>query len=386
MQEYALATPRNVFLYGRGGRRNLTCVWRLVAAPSQRVQLRFSNISVGGRSCKTVLDPQLGSYSCEHRGPGGVAGAWLTEGEGETEAVQQCHCQVMSNTVITSTSSAITLTFRVTEMLPSQDFRDFLLQGSFRFINVHCQDKTVARGGGAVTLDYRSSDNAICDKRSWSVRARPRTRIYLEVAGTLLPRDKAHVCAVRGRVIVRTAGTMFIICPSQTKPNQGPVSLWSPVSGSEESSLQSVTVQLAGQGHGSLTFTWVELAPVTQQSALLLATKPNLPRGVSCGHVCPGLGACIRHELVCDGAANCPDSSDEASCPHLVVPLYYLYSVLAASFVVFLLTAAVLVCRCSISRFWPRVKIANVKHLVLLFSAQKFDGVFTETTTLRSTK
>ena len=35
----------------------------------------------------------------------------------------------------------------------------------------------------------------------------------------------------------------------------------------------------------------------------------------------------------------------QAECPHLLVPLYYLYAVLTASLIVFLLTALVLLCR-----------------------------------------
>ena len=49
------------------------------------------------------------------------------------------------------------------------------------------QDKTKERGGGLVTLDYHSSEQAICDKRSWAVHARPGSGIYLELTGALLP-------------------------------------------------------------------------------------------------------------------------------------------------------------------------------------------------------
>ena len=349
MQEYAVSTPRNLFLFGRGGRENISCRFRFVGSASQRVQLRFTNISMGDRACKTVFDNSLGQYRCEMAEEREArSGLFITEVEGEEEEVQQCHCQVMSNTVTTSTSSVIILTFKVAGMKPSQDYRDFLMQGSFRFINVHCQDKTKERGGGVVTLDYYSSEQAICDKRSWAVRARPGSGIYLELTGALLPRDKAHVCTARGRLIVRTAGKMFIICPTSGNNHggdTGPVSLWSPISsdgGSSSGDLASVTVQLAGQSSGQVSFSWLELTPVSRQSALI-TSDPGAPD--TCGHVCPGLAACIRPELVCDGVTNCPGGEDEASCPHLLVPLYYLYAVVTASLIVFLLTALVLLCR-----------------------------------------
>ena len=49
------------------------------------------------------------------------------------------------------------------------------------------QDKTKERGGGLVTLDYHSLEQAICDKRSWAVYARPGSGIYLKLTGALLP-------------------------------------------------------------------------------------------------------------------------------------------------------------------------------------------------------
>ena len=61
--------------------------------------------------------------------------------------------------------------------------------------------------------------------------------------------------------------------------------------------------------------------------------------------MCPGLAACIRPDLVCDGVSNCPRGEDVAECPHLLVPLYYLYAVLTAALVVFLITATILFCR-----------------------------------------
>ena len=54
------------------------------------------------------------------------------------------------------------------------------------FVRLKRQDKTKERGGGLVTLDYHSSEQAICDKRSWAVHARPGSGIYLELTGALL--------------------------------------------------------------------------------------------------------------------------------------------------------------------------------------------------------
>ena len=101
---------------------------------------------------------------------------------------------------------------------------------------------------------------------------------------------------------------MFIICPSSGNTHSGdtgPVSLWSPISaesGASSCDLASVTVQLAGQSSGQVSFSWLEqLTPVSSQSALLTRDS-DAPD--TCGHVCPGLAACIRPDPACDGVFN----------------------------------------------------------------------------------
>jgi len=338
MQEYAVSTPRNVFLYGRGGQENISCSLRFSGSDNQRIQIKFSNISMGSSSsCKTVFDASLNQFRCERSS--GETGVLVSEVMSEPWSQQQCHCQVMSRSgqVMTSVSNNIIVTFRATKMLPSQDFRDFLMQGSFRFIPTHCQHQTLEQGGGRVTLDYHGSDQSICDRRSWSVRARPGHQIFLQFSGTLVTPDQSHMCQGPSRVVVRTAGTMFVICPG----DPGPVSLVSPVSEVDQQ-LASVSVQLAGQPghHRQLSFSWLEMRPLLQVSALTTDQSHD-----HCSHVCPSLHSCIHSSLWCDGVNNCPDGADEAQCPHLLVPLYYFYTVLGAALLIFLITALVLICR-----------------------------------------
>ena len=61
--------------------------------------------------------------------------------------------------------------------------------------------------------------------------------------------------------------------------------------------------------------------------------------------MCPSLAACISPALECDGAVDCPGGEDEADCPHLTIPLYYLYALLSAALIVFLITAIILLSR-----------------------------------------
>ena len=55
--------------------------------------------------------------------------------------------------------------------------------------------------------------------------------------------------------------------------------------------------------------------------------------------LCPSLTACISPQLRCDGMTDCPAGEDELHCPHLMLPLYYLYAVHTVALIVFLITA-----------------------------------------------
>ena len=344
MQEFAFSSPRNVFLYGRGGRENITLRLKMIGSTNQRIQVKFSNITVGGRSCKTVLDSSLGQYRCEMREQAGVAGVFITEVEGEVESQQQCHCGVMHNTVITSTTNILLLTFRVTGMSPSQDWRDFLMAGSFRFVPTYCQPASPWRGGEEVVLDHHSSDQALCDRTSWAGRARPGAQLYLQLPGILLPHHEPHVCSSPARVVVRTATNMMIICPvGGTRDSKVTVMSRLTESSSEER-LQSVSVQLAGRWNQKFRFSWLEVSPLTSQSGLA-GSSLTLLHNISCPLLCLSLTACINPQLKCDGTPHCPGGEDEDHCPHLMVPLYYLYAVLTAALIVFLITATILLCR-----------------------------------------
>ena len=108
MQEYAVSTPRNVFLYGRGGQENISCSFRFTGSDNQRIQIKFSNISMGSSSsCKTVFDASLNQFRCERSS--GETGVFVSEVMSEPWSQQQCHCQVMSRSgqVMTSVSNNI---------------------------------------------------------------------------------------------------------------------------------------------------------------------------------------------------------------------------------------------------------------------------------------
>ena len=195
-----------------------------------------------------------------------------------------------------------------------------------------------------MVLDSASSDQAICDRTAWSSRARPGAQLYLQLPGLIIPHHEPHVCSSPARVVVRTAATMIIICPGGGTGDSKVTVMSGLVESSSEESLQSVSVELAGPWAGQFSFSWLEVSPLTAQSGLA-GSSLGLAENTSCPLLCPSLTACISPQLRCDGTADCPAGEDELHCPHLMLPLYYLYAVLTAALVVFLITATILLCR-----------------------------------------
>jgi len=233
-------------------------------------------------------------------------------------------------------------------MLPTDDFRDFFLQGSFKFINTHCHEETTVKRGGFVTLDYHSSEQAICDKKSWSVRAQNGKEIHLYFPGVILPQSggvqSAPSCATRGRLAVRTGGKLLVICPVPADKTVKLSSRRANWSSSINNHLQSVSVHLAGQANGKIRFSWLETQPQLPVSGL--EGSPISPP-LGCDHPCPSLKGCISPDLWCDGTPNCPSGWDESeqNCSHLLIPIHYLYFVAAGAVCLFVVTALIVLCR-----------------------------------------
>ena len=137
---------------------------------------------------------------------------------------------------------------------------------------------------------------------------------------------------------------MMIICPVGGSRDSKVTVMSGLTESSSEERLQSVSVQLSGRWEEKLRFSWLEISPLTSQSGLA-GSSLALLHNVSCPLLCLSLTACISPSLRCDGTSHCPEGEDEAGCPHLMVPLYYLYAVLTAALVVFLITATILFCR-----------------------------------------
>ena len=358
---HPFGSPANVFLYGRGGRTNLTCSYLFLGAAGQRVSLTIQNVSLGtssGAFCRTVHDPELGRYRCDFYDrsqhtmhtvakDGGRRGVYVSEVAGEPLSRSQCFCQYLPGASVWSTGSAIKVTFLVPNMDEMEDNDSVFFRGSFQFLDEgaeggRCQGRGVSAviadsrpgGGGHVTLNSCDGETAAWARRASAV---PGRQLLLRLGGLQLPQPYigSPPCPLKSRLIVTTAGATSVICPLSgqaasssdplqitaphplspysniTYPNHGTI-LW------DEQLLQTILVQLVGPSSSTpVRLSWLEYSP-DDPSTLppsALSAEPLsavvLPGDTVCPTACPGLG-CIGPALWCDGVPDCPDGADES--------------------------------------------------------------------------
>jgi hypothetical protein len=358
-QPRPFGSPTNVFLFGRGGRTNLTCTYLFYGGDSQRIRLTILNVSLGGGdhdldlerrrpSCRTVHDPELGRYRCDYHHHGLAnqdgrigRGVFVSEVSGEPLSRSQCFCQYMPGAAVTSTANVIQVTFHVPDMDAGEDAAGLFFRGTFQFIDKHAAAGRCTSGGNSlVTTDDREGAGLVtldesrgCEgvgAAAWSRRTGPTQRLLVRVPGLLLPQPYAGVpaCPLKSRLVITTAGLTSVICPLG---GSDPVQISAPYSPlpsnasqsgyleEEPGELQTILIRLMGPAsEPPVRLSWLEYSLDPTPPAALT----GLPLA-ACETACPGLG-CIAPGLWCDGVPDCPGGQDEAEAACSAVHLFSL--------------------------------------------------------------
>lgn len=268
-------SPMNVFFYGRGGRRNLTCVFVFApGSPDERVRVTVSRMHAaatvaGTLTCTTEIDARTDRSRCVYPvtrpdgrdGGNGAAHARLTVTHypwPDMELPVGCACSALRSPLAFESypGAAVRIEFTVLNMNVTQDHRDFAFAGEYAFVKspaaerIGCRtvrDRRRLRGpGGVINLDggnnrvssgssatVSGAGTAIvehCAGHPWLIE--PATAgssmlrtggfVYLKLRGyEILPhrwRTNSFMCPTRNRVIVYTGAgdgpkTARVICP-----------------------------------------------------------------------------------------------------------------------------------------------------------------------------
>ncbi|KNC30893.1 hypothetical protein FF38_09290 [Lucilia cuprina] len=370
-----IQVPRNVFLYGRGGAKNLTCLYRFEAGPSERVRLVLHNVSFGdGTTCTTDNDLHTGRPKCNQLDPDGrITELKLFDVPFRDVKIQMgCFCDnssaLYSNAPLTfvSNSRIMELTFTVTKLNISEDFADVNFFASYEFKRVsECRKRLKLKGaGGEDEIKYpMKSQDSSCEGLSWYIEAQTLEKsLFVQTWGSYLPVDPtsedAMRCHTKNRLMIysgRPLKPMRVVCPAQSGPRPTSLHIFSEdwTNGQPLFSNKPVSLVLEPilKEPGDIAFTWLEIHRTknallqqfdiqtnasttgtgtgsnaggvgTGGSGIITTTGTSgndtlsdfgfYPKESDCEYKCPEIDACIAAILWCDGHHNCPSGFDES--------------------------------------------------------------------------
>uniref|UniRef100_A0A1B0CNQ7 DUF7805 domain-containing protein n=1 Tax=Lutzomyia longipalpis TaxID=7200 RepID=A0A1B0CNQ7_LUTLO len=343
-------SPRNVFLHGRGGARNLTCLYRFEAGLGERIRINLHNVSFGdSTTCITEADAHTGRPRCvalENDADGRIGELKIFDVPYKDVRIPLgCFCDNTSsiyNTPLSFQSNARTLeiSFVVTHLNVSEDFGDVYFHASYEIVRIpECRKRLRLKGaGGEDELEYPLRSHEItCEGQPWYIEAQlPERSLFVLTWGTFLPiepnQEEILRCNTRNRLIIysgRPLKVMRVICPTDQGNKASALHIFSEdwlnlqplLYGSKPASM---VLEPVFKEPGNLAFSWLEIqrtkASLIQQLDLQTNFTANetlgefgfFPRHAECEHKCPELDACIGSNLWCDGTVNCPSGYDES--------------------------------------------------------------------------
>ncbi|KAL0271271.1 UNVERIFIED_CONTAM: hypothetical protein PYX00_008412 [Menopon gallinae] len=234
-------SPRNIFLYGKGGATNLSCVYRIEGSPSDRVKLTLLNASFGENSCMTESDPHSLRPRCvREEGARRIVELRIFESPWrEVGLPHSCFCDNSTvgpdrPFVVHSASRSLEIHFRISEFNITEDYLDLYFNARFELIkSAECerQQKIVGSGGEIeFTSPPESSADISCFGIPWLVEAHQNTSLFLLTWGTFMPHEPSPEdvakCPTRNRILIysgRPSRLLRIVCP--LTPNSRPYSV-----------------------------------------------------------------------------------------------------------------------------------------------------------------
>ncbi|XP_011559939.3 uncharacterized protein LOC105390349 [Plutella xylostella] len=393
------SSPRDVFLYGRGGSRNISCTYRFEANPGEVIRVRVWGVRSGGRLCRSVHSSHSPWFRCAGDPTAAVRifdKPWKNSGPG---IPRDCLCSEIEEYEFTSTASVAELKFDVVNMSATDDFRSFGFEASVEFVRLDtiCENTRVHKVHGAsgeLRFVSRSpmSETERCEHGPWLIDPSLGRYLYLQIRGNIIEEpflnnftllnnitvapDMRHMCRTQNRIAVYAGGLAPIfICPDPFEHlDQDVVSVFSdgwskevdelarhvlaPAPSADRFDLdwpRALAVELFAIEPGSYFVSWLELSRrhASQHGGVYALSG-------ECEYRCESLDACIEAALWCDGVEQCPHGEDErlSQCSALLrMPAQYAAAILALTVLFALaLIAAARSCRRRRSALQQRLK------------------------------
>ncbi|XP_037073714.1 uncharacterized protein LOC119094908 [Pollicipes pollicipes] len=353
---------KNVFLYGRGGRTHLRCLFRFEGTAGERVRILVNKFTAADESgCETVRDERLQRYRCRYHG-GARSELRLAEVPWPGVRVwRDCVCADRTTgtpIVVESTASVLELRYDVFNMTAAEDFYSYSFIAKYEFLRkTACKTETRINGSsGAMNLERREESEGRCDALPWMLEASPSAYLYLSVPGR---REAPGVCQAATRLVVSAPDLpepLAVICPGGGDMVEVFSAGWrrgeraEPLGQHQRHLVLDVVSAVPGQ---PVKVSWLELVrPEVQRSSQVAVVDAGhwteAWSAEPCRHMCPELaGGCIAPHLWCDSVHHCPSGRDEdpAICHRWSIPWLYVGVGASALFIIVILCVAAIVHR-----------------------------------------
>ncbi|CAN8003046.1 unnamed protein product [Ixodes hexagonus] len=346
-----VSSPKNVFLYGRGGRENVTCSYYYSGMSSEKLRIYLVTLNLPTSGCEHYYDQVTQRYNCRVTGrpSSRLSLLHVMDHWGDTYTPIGCFCNVTSQPrkpiLIESVGNNVTLTFTISGMTSLEDFNNYGFEATYEFRPAtSCDTGMELRNGSQGELLFLAPSN-LADQElplrcRWFIEASPRKYLYLKFQG----RDGSRGCPDSGnRFVVYADGIMqpvAVVCSggiheetslsSSTDFDIFSASWYNETSERGHHALADrVVIEVVAFRSGQFRLRWLE---VTRP---FLKTSSGLTlRNVNCLYECPELSACISPELWCDGTVHCPSGHDEKPEHCRKFPTFYVALGAGAGFVV----------------------------------------------------
>ncbi|KAG5882973.1 hypothetical protein JTB14_026431 [Gonioctena quinquepunctata] len=366
-------SPKIVFLFGRGGKEDLSCTYQFESNDQQRFKITFNKAQFGSKECNSVHNPDVNRWECKpQRAERGIALIQISEYPWEDiEFKRDCICHNISEpfTVITKTSNRVVVKFVVQKMNVNEDHSSYFFDATFELIasENNCLNpwgnRKLHGSSGEVTIRnheesltnndedvFQNQSIRYCLQQPWLIEPDGESNfVYLKIKGT--EKKDQRLCKTKNRILVFMAGEtemVHIICPYQESMDDMVEMFsegWHMYNSNKirDKNTRSLIVEFSRKETGNFAVTWME---VSKNPALVLSNSMSVIPPPECQYSCPELGACISSELWCDGLRHCPSGNDEqeSNCSiHGGFPMAYLNSLtLSVVGVLFLISVVVI--------------------------------------------
>ncbi|OQR80128.1 hypothetical protein BIW11_05268 [Tropilaelaps mercedesae] len=374
------ASPKNVFMYGRGGSENITCSYYFSGMASEKLRIYLTNLNLPTTQCTHFYDEATQRYTCRmvasRANAAKISVVQVTDHWGETYTPMGCFCNTTSQLrkpiLIESVGNNVTLSFTVQGMSALEDFNNYGFEATYEFRPAtSCEGGTARRNGSEGELTFVAKDVNTQDtplRCRWYIESSPKKYLYLKFQG----HDGSRAASCNpgtNKFVVYADGIsdpVAVVCtdgdsnlangdakslttdafhaakdPPPPEPQFDLFSLnWYNESerqprGLPRRNVDRVLVEAIAVKAGAFKVRWLE---VTKP---FLRTSSGLTlRNVNCLYECPELSACISPELWCDGTVHCPSGHDERPEHCHQFPIMYLAIACGALLATLVITSA----------------------------------------------